>query len=123
MAMVYDKETDWKSSINKKIIPSNTIARTTTKSIESTSTNTPSKVESIEDTKDPLPSQAYNNNNLKDLYKSNLDRDINENEYDQIVLNTIGKISPYIDTLDSLLLSRSMDNSNEKSNIIDSISF
>ena len=118
MAMVYDKETDWKSSINKKIIPSNTIARTT-KSIESSSIYTPSKIESIEDIKDPLSSQVYNNN-LKDLYKSNLDLNINENEDDQIVFNTIGKISPYIDTLDSLLLSRSMDNK-DRNKILSSI--
>ena len=92
------------------------------------------------------------------MYKDDLGLIINENEVNQIVFNTIGKISPYIDTLDSLLLSRPMDNkdrigilssilisslsssnpgyiykrtdkllpiinSNEKSNIIDIISF
>ena len=112
MAMVYDKETDWKSSIkNMRIVSTNTIEPAArTKFTESPFIYTPSKIESIEDIRNSNLNQPYYKNNLKDVYKSDLDPDIIENEYDQIVFKIIGKIFPLIESLDSLLLSRHLDN-------------
>src|SRR3954470_9098343 len=105
MAMVYNKETDWKSNIKKSSFKSsNTIDHT----IKSTSS--PSTLKSDRNNDTPISNQKYNNK-LKDLCKDDeLNFDINENKDDQLVFKIIGKISPYIDTLDSLLLSRYSDN-------------
>ena len=54
------------------------------------------------------------------MYKDDLYLDNSENKDDQLVFKIIGKISPYIDTLDSLLLSRYPDN-NDRIKILSSI--
>jgi hypothetical protein len=115
MAMVYNKETDWKSNIKKSSLKSsNTIDHT----IKSTSSS-PSSLKPDKDIDNLIPKQTYNNN-LKDLYKDDLYLDNSENKDDQLVFKIIGKISPYIDTLDSLLLSRYPDN-NDRIKILSSI--
>ena len=104
MAMVYNKENDWKSNIKKSPLKSsNTIDRI----IKSTSLSH-SSLKPDKDIDNLIPKQTYNNN-LKDLYKD-----------DQLVFKIIGKMAPYIDTLDSLLLSRYSDN-NDRIKILSSI--
>src|SRR3954470_12801725 len=105
MAMVYNKETDWKSNIKKSSLKSSNIIDHTIKSTSSS----PSSLKPDKDIDNLIPKQTYNNN-LKDLYKDDLYLDNSENKDDQLVFKIIGKISPYIDTLDSLLLSRYSDN-------------
>jgi hypothetical protein len=105
MAMVYNKENDWKSNIKKSPLKSsNTIDHT----IKSTSLSH-SSLKPDKDIDNLIPKQTYNNN-LKDLYKDDLYLDNSENKDDQLVFKIIGKMAPYIDTLDSLLLSRYSDN-------------
>ena len=104
MAMVYNKENDWKSNIKKSPLKSsNTIDRI----IKSTSLSH-SSLKPDKNIDNLIPKQTYNNN-LKDLYKD-----------DQLVFKIIGKMAPYIDTLDSLLLSRYSDN-NDRIKILSSI--
>ena len=104
MAMVYNKENDWKSNIKKSPLKSsNTIDHT----IKSTSLSH-SSLKPDKNIDNLIPKQTYNNN-LKDLYKD-----------DQLVFKIIGKMAPYIDTLDSLLLSRYSDN-NDRIKILSSI--
>ena len=104
MAMVYNKENDWKSNIKKSPLKSsNTIDRI----IKSTSLSH-SSLKPDKDIDNLIPKQTYNNN-LKDLYKD-----------DQLVFKIIGKMAPYIDTFDSLLLSRYSDN-NDRIKILSSI--
>ena len=105
MAMVYNKETDWKSNIKKSSLnSSNTIDHKLKSTSSSRSSLKPDK-----DIDNFIPKQTYNNN-LKDLYKDDLYLDNSENKDDQLVFKIIGKMAPYIDTLDSLLLSRYQDN-------------
>jgi hypothetical protein len=104
MAMVYNKENDWKSNIKKSPLKSsNTIDHT----IKSTSLSH-SSLKPDKDIDNLIPKQTYNNN-LKDLYKDDLYLDNSENKDDQLVFKIIGKMAPYIDTFDSLL-SRYSDN-------------
>ena len=104
MAMVYNKENDWKSNIKKSPLKSsNTIDRI----IKSTSLSH-SSLKPDKNIDNLIPKQTYNNN-LKDLYKD-----------DQLVFKIIGKMAPYIDTFDSLLLSRYSDN-NDRIKILSSI--
>ena len=126
MAMVYNKETDWKSNIKKSPLKSsNTIDRIIKSPSLSHSSLKPDKnIDNL------IPKQTYNNN-LKDLYKDDqyLDNseskddqyvDNSESKDDQLVFKIIGKMAPYIDTLDSLLLSRYSDN-NDRIKILSSI--
>src|SRR6476646_10737976 len=115
MAMVYNKENDWKSNIKKSPLKSsNTIDRI----IKSTSLSH-SSLKPDKNIDNLIPKQTYNNN-LKDLYKDDQYLDNSESKDDQYVFNSIGKMSPYIDTLDSLLLSRYSDN-NDRIKILSSI--
>jgi hypothetical protein len=115
MAMVYNKETDWKSNIKKSSLKSSTIIDHTIKSTSSS----PSSLKPDKDIDNLNPKQTYNNN-LKDLYKDDLYLDNSENKDDQLVFKIIGKMAPYIDTLDSLLLSKYPDN-NDRIKILSSI--
>jgi hypothetical protein len=112
MAIVYNKETDWRSNIKKPYVVSPNLKDQTIKSISS-STSPKSSLSTPKIDKDypnnPTSNQNFNKR-LKDLYKDELDLDINENKDDEFVLKIIGKISPYIDTLDNLLSSRYPDN-------------
>src|SRR3954447_18498605 len=113
MAMIYNKETDWISNTKKpSLAPSNTMVQTIKSAAASSS-------KSDKDIDNSIPKQT-NNNNLKDLYKDDEDVDNNENKDDQLVFKIIGKISPYLDTLDSLLLSRYPDN-NDRIKILSSL--
>ena len=115
MAMVYNKENDWKSNIKKSPLKSsNTIDRIIKSPSLSHSSLKPDKnIDNL------IPKQTYNNN-LKDLYKDDQYLDNSENKDDQLVFKIIGKMAPYIDTLDSLLLSRYSDN-NDRIKILSSI--
>jgi len=105
MAIIYNKETDWISNIKKPYLGSSDTIDHTIKS-----TSLPSTLKSDRNNDTAISNQKYNNK-IKDLYKDDeLNFDINENKDDQLVFKIIGKISPYIDTLDSLLLSRYSDN-------------
>ena len=98
MTIIYNKEMDWKSNIKKHIRSFNTIGQT----IKPTSSPSTLKIDKSID--NPISKQTYNNN-LKDLYKDDyINIDINENKNDQLAFKIIRKISPYIDTLDYLLL-------------------
>jgi|GEM_PF-1767157 hypothetical protein len=115
MAMVYNKENDWKSNIKKSPLKSsNTIDRI----IKSTSLSH-SSLKPDKNIDNLIPKQTYNNN-LKDLYKDDQYLDNSESKDDQLVFKIIGKMAPYIDTLDSLLLSRYSDN-NDRIKILSSI--
>ena len=114
MAMVYNKENDWKSNIKKSPLKSsNTIDRI----IKSTSLSH-SSLKPDKNIDNLIPKQTYNNN-LKDLYKDDQYLDNSESKDDQLVFKIIGKMAPYIDTLDSLL-SRYSDN-NDRIKILSSI--
>ena len=115
MAMVYNKENDWKSNIKKSPLKSsNTIDRIIKSPSLSHSSLKPDKnIDNL------IPKQTYNNN-LKDLYKDDQYLDNSENKDDELVFKIIGKMAPYIDTLDSLLLSRYSDN-NDRIKILSSI--
>src|SRR6476646_10322458 len=115
MAMVYNKENDWKSNIKKSPLKSsNTIDRIIKSPSLSHSSLKPDK------NIDNLITKKTYNNNLKDLYKDDQYLDNSESKDDQLVFKIIGKMAPYIDTLDSLLLSRYSDN-NDRIKILSSI--
>jgi hypothetical protein len=96
---------------------SNTIDPT----IKSSLSSSLSSLKTDKDMDNPISKQTYNNNNLKDLYKDDLDQDNDENKDDQLVFKIIGKMSPYLDTLDCLLLSRYPDNNDDRIKILSSI--
>jgi hypothetical protein len=86
MAMVYNKENDWKSNIKKSPLKSsNTIDRI----IKSTSLSH-SSLKPDKNIDNLIPKQTYNNN-LKDLYKDDQYLDNSESKDDQYVDNSESK--------------------------------
>jgi hypothetical protein len=101
LAVIFNKETGWKSDKRKLDQVSSPAATSTTSSFVTS--------ESIKDSMNEFLNKNYNN--LSDLYMKNQKLEVNndiDNENEQMVLKIIGKLSPFIDKLDSLLLSGSV---------------
>jgi hypothetical protein len=102
IAVIFNKETGWKSDKRKLDQVSSPAATTAATSSFVTS-------ESIKDSMNEFLNKNYNN--LSDLYMKNQKLEVNndiDNENEQMVLKIIGKLSPFIDKFDFLLLSGSV---------------
>ena len=103
IAVIFNKETGWISDKRNMITSSSNIpAKPAIKKPSS-------KLESDKDSTHLILDQ--NHDNSKELHKKRLELETDydkDDENEQMVFKIIGKLSPYIDTLDSLLLSRGM---------------